>query len=297
MKIEDRFLKNVLFIGVMKDNEFIPKATGFLAAVPSKKDEAFVYVVTAEHVISGLQQKGISNPHIRINKEDGTSAIYPTAYEHWHFHPDPKVQTDVAVAAVGIPLDDGMDPLFVDIAAFVTPEKFKEYEIGVGDEVVAIGLFSNHYGKTKNIPIVRVGNISALPDEPVFTKYCGYMDAYLIEARSIAGLSGSPVWYNQPPVRLSKDGFRIVRGGGNYLIGLIHGHFDVKNLNHDAVQEDEGNSTSAINTGIGIVVPAYRILETIMQPELEKRRSHVKNRMSEIESETTITPNNEIQEK
>jgi hypothetical protein len=57
-----------------------------------------------------------------------------------------------------------------------------EEKIGLGDEVFVVGLFRSHYGLQRNIPIIRVGNISMLKGEPVFTDYCGYTDAYLIEA-------------------------------------------------------------------------------------------------------------------
>jgi hypothetical protein len=50
-----------------------------------------------------------------------------------------------------------------------------------------VGLFSEHQGAERNIPIVRVGNIAAMPEEPVLTTSWGAIDAYLIEARSIGG--------------------------------------------------------------------------------------------------------------
>ena len=40
--------------------------------------------------------------------------------------------------------------------------------------------------------------------EPVWTCYCGYTDAYLIEAMSIRGLSGSPVFINIGELGLSE---------------------------------------------------------------------------------------------
>jgi hypothetical protein len=65
--------------------------------------------------------------------------------------------------------------------------------IGIGDAVFITGLFSHHPGKARNLRVIRVGNIAAMPDEPVKTQR-GEMEAYLIEARSLGGLSGSPVF-------------------------------------------------------------------------------------------------------
>ena len=44
-----------------------------------------------------------------------------------------------------------------------------------------------------NLPIVRLGAIAAMPGEYIKTDW-GCLRAYLIEARSIGGLSGSPVF-------------------------------------------------------------------------------------------------------
>jgi hypothetical protein len=110
--------------------------------------------------------------------------------------------------------------------------------------------------------------------EKVFTKHCNYTDAYLIEARSIGGLSGSPVFITIPrrhPIPVSKDQVGLVETGETtYLLGLVHGHFDIENLNEDAVSDiDNGRG---INTGIGVVIPVEKILETIYQPELVEMR-------------------------
>jgi len=59
--------------------------------------------------------------------------------------------------------------------------------VSLGDNVFMTELFVRHIGKEKNIPIVRIGNISAMPEEPIYNKLFGNMDAYLIELRSLGG--------------------------------------------------------------------------------------------------------------
>jgi hypothetical protein len=51
-------------------------------------------------------------------------------------------------------------------------------------------------------------------------------------------------------------------------LGIIHGHFDVRN--EDVIADDIAEGLGAINTGIGVVVPVEKIMETICQPELSK---------------------------
>src|SRR5437764_1528196 len=63
-----------------------------------------------------------------------------------------------------------------------------------------------------------------LPDEPVLT-IRGYVKAYLVETRSIAGLSGSPVYLNLPETSIGPEGKLQVRGGaGVIFIGMMLGY-------------------------------------------------------------------------
>jgi hypothetical protein len=82
----------------------------------------------------------------------------------------------------------------------------------------------------------------------------------------------------------------------------MHGHFDVEDLNADVVLEDQGDATSGIHAGIGVVVPVEKIIETIMQPALiEMRRKIVEEDRAnngaasdlamEISSTTNENPN------
>ena len=108
----------------------------------------------------------------------------------------------------------------------LTKDIISERSIGIGDELFMTGLFINHFGANKNIPIVRVGNISAMPDEPIKTQKFGEIEAYL---------------------------------------RLLHGHWNLENATRDVVLEDSYQDKSNINTGIGIAVPAAKILETLEQ--------------------------------
>lgn len=133
------------------------------------------------------------------------------------------------------------------------------------------------YGKNRNIPVIRAGHIAALPEEPVHTRY-GYMEAYLIEAQSIAGLSGSPV-LSMPNIGIEGFNFALGDRGKNLmpgprLLGLVHGHFDVPNLNEDVVTDSDVPAHS-IHIGIGVVVPTSKIRETIDHPDLVKMRQDI----------------------
>jgi hypothetical protein len=279
MLVPDWVRKNVFFIGMKKEGRFFPRATGFF--VGWEEDQwTFVYMVTAEHVISMLMSGGY-DIWARFNLKDGTAEEVKLPSDRWKFHPDEMTRTDVAVCAARV-LNSGGDidlnaiPLNGRLESVVSEEIRREQNVGLGDEIFVVGLFRSHHGAQRNVPIVRIGNISAMREEPVWTKYCGYIDAYLIEAQSIGGLSGSPVVFHMPPFRVIDANLRLSKGRQFYLLGLIHGHFDIQNLNQDVVTDSEARASQGINTGIGVVVPVERIVETVRDhPDIVDERRQI----------------------
>ncbi len=259
MTIPDEIRKCVAFVGFqLADGSTQLAGTVFFVSreMEGVKDRTFSYAVTAKHVIEGIGRKGLSTLLLRLNTAAGR-AIWATSRLHsWHFHPDdPSV--DVAVARFY--LDEKLDHLCCPLALAATPDIVAREQIGVGHEVCLAGLFSPHHGRERNIPIVRVGNIAAMPREKVNTKV-GDMDAYLIEARSVGGLGGSPVFVHAGYIRHAD----VSAAPQLFLLGLMHGHFDVKSLRKGATED--ALDADAINMGIGIVIPVDKIMQVINQP-------------------------------
>ncbi len=225
-------------------------------------DFAFGYAVTARHVIDGIKDKGIASVFLRVNSRTGLKWIDTPAIG-WISHPNPLVD----VAIYRMVLTDDLDHFAWPVRGFLNSETIYKEKVGIGEDVFFTGLFSQYHGRSKNIPIVRVGNIAAMPDEPVSTEF-GLMQAYLIEARSIGGISGSPVFINiggGGPTR----GIFVSTLAKFQLLGLVHGHFDMDNLEQDLIAED-GLKKIGINTGIAVVVPADKIFEAINQFSAEE---------------------------
>jgi hypothetical protein len=282
--------RSVVFIGnVDPEGAFVPRATGFLVHAARFLPGAmfFPYLVTAEHVVNAMHQKGMEL-HCRINLKDGKTAVIPLTGKWW-FHPpsdNPSdLQTDVAVMPFGL-RPDLVDHEYISLTD-TAPHVDRIARLG--EEVFLMGLFKSHYGQRRNIPIVRIGNIAALPAEPVETSYCGPVDAYLVEVRSIAGLSGSPVFKNaegkmpwpkrEPlPVSAADRANREQRRREEidwfdwHFVGLVHGHFDVKNFTEDHAVDDAATMRNEVNTGIAIVIPAQKVIETIFQFELQREQ-------------------------
>lgn len=276
MQIPPELKNNVVFLGVMDGDTYLPKATGFIVGTHMKYGTV-LQLVTAEHVVVGLRNKGHEQVYLRTHLPNLDPQPI-SLLDNWYFHPDAERNpADVAVCPISFRGFGDDEVVVLDPEAFVTPKNIESREWGVGDEIVVVGLFRNHYGRRKNIPLVRIGSLAALPDEPVKTRW-GFIEAYLVELHSIGGLSGSPVYIHHPPFRIDKDGKpQVITGARLNLLGLMQGHFDIPTLNEDSVVEDD-NEGGSINTGVGVVVPAHKILETINHPDLYARREALDTR-------------------
>lgn len=237
--------------------------------VPGKADP--VYVVTARHVIDGIRSKGLTDTYLRFNRKSGDTGWLQIPINSWFYHPNDS-SVDVAIARTTVP--DEFDHLVCPYSLCITDDLMKLNEVGLGDEVFITGLFRHHYGKQHNIPIVRIGNLAALGEEKVITQRFGEIDACLIEARSIGGLSGSPVFLNLGSIRMLKGKLKTEPSQSVVLLfGLVHGHYDTEATVIDQTESDMAAplTTNLINTGIAIVVPFHKIDEVVLAFENQQR--------------------------
>jgi hypothetical protein len=269
MPVPDDIRKCVAFIGFqVADGTFRLAGSAWLVGdeVPTS-GVCWSYLVTAAHVVRSVRDLGCDKIYIRFNLTTGTTGWLASALAEWYFHPT-DAAVDVAVLRVGLP--DTADHLLYPLASFATEESIARDGISVGDEVFLAGLFANHFGQQRNIPIVRVGNIAAMPEEHVITRM-GPIEAFLVECRSIGGLSGSPVFAHLGLVRYVDGKVQFAQRGPVFrLIGLMHGHWDVKEIGSDAAKRDADVASIAksVNMGIAIVVPAWKIYEVIKQTSI-----------------------------
>jgi hypothetical protein len=240
-----------------------------------------MYAVTAKHVVDGIAKYSADgNLYLRVNLRIGATIDLKTNVKEWVFH-DSDTTVDVAVHLFGIPSEvrKEFDLMALPVGMCATQEVISQEAIGIGDGVFMTGLFTHHVGQRRNIPIVRIGNIAAMPEEPVFLPDFGEAEAYLIESRSVGGLSGSPVFVHLGIVRIDKKGIPVAStdnkglrttSGPFYLLGLMHGHYYESTGDVMAIMKD--GKAESVNSGIAIIVPATKILEVINQPRLADQR-------------------------
>jgi hypothetical protein len=163
--------------------------TFFVVGVAGKHGNTFTHAVTAEHVAENVD----GGPFFfGVNFKDDKAGWLRSDLKWW-YHPK-ESNTDVAVTIMAP--SERTDMEYIPEAIFAADETIKRDNIGLGDEISVVGLFTNFVGTSKHFPAVRTGNIAdkvPMPDGP--------MEVYLAEGRSIGGLSGSPVFV-RPTTRI-----------------------------------------------------------------------------------------------
>lgn len=277
MRIPDRLIKSVGFVSRYDptlDDQPQPLqygGTAFIVGVRMNEKLGFAHLVTARHVAEAIEP---AEAVIAMNAKDGAPLFLRTGDQKWFYHPTEKDSVDIAVLPFGSARFDEYDITWIPEEAFATDKKIADFDIGLGDELVIIGLFTRFFGSTHLIPIVRTGNIAMMPRDKLPIKGFGEMEAYLAEGRSIGGLSGSPVFVrntvNMPGVMAGGKPGQISGLGPLHLLGLMHGHWDLP------VSFSKAEQTEAVNMGVSIVVPAKKILEVLYHPELvAMRKEHL----------------------
>jgi hypothetical protein len=178
---------------------------------------------------------------------------------------------------------------------FVEENDIKSGKVQVGNEVYMIGRFISHEGKLRNTPSARFGNLSMMPDEPIYVDTTTPpQESFAVELRSMCGYSGSPVFVtpeNDVNRRFAGSAF-----GPDLLLGVHWGHIVepwtvetkiIKKIRQTALADDEIEVDQvAANTGMNGVVPAWRLKELLDMPIFkDEREAQEKEELERIKRE------------
>jgi hypothetical protein len=270
MRVDDLARKAVVFVGSEIAGKFIPLGTGFLAGV-RHQNTPLIFVVTADHVIDLIATDSIA---VRMNRASGDAAIVKSDKQRVIRSSDRS--DDLAV----FPLPPTPN-VYDHTSVLLDREDYKKilgeiWKPELGDEIVTAGLYTSQYGSTKNVPVVRIGHIAMLPDEPVLS-HRGIVKAYLVEVKSIAGLSGSPVYINLPHIVVVNGRICIRDGSSLICIGVMLGYHLVASVDDQIfvpqTQGEEVTSEFSLderNTGFAVVAPIEKLFDIMDRRDVQK---------------------------
>jgi hypothetical protein len=276
-------------------------------------DEAFgIYLVTARHVAQALG----STFAIRFNKIGGGAATEIVENADWTYSVE-KTE-DVAVLHYGCP--DWADCKPIPGSVFIQPFDDENADrrmprsegVGVGDLASVIGLFRLLHGKRRNLPVVHTGHIALLPQDekvPVTDSRTGETyeaEGYLVEAHTLPGLSGAPVF-----VRGSEMvAVRATRQATGSIPQELYKEQDILARIHtplsflgiwrsswegdpsDLAAAQKGLSGVRVPLGFGLVIPGRKIAETLNLPKLldSRRAEHLRRQRAVAMTEDVALP-------
>ncbi len=275
MHVDDRVRKSVVFIGATNQRGFSPYGTAMLGLAVFE-DMGNIALVTAKHVVDSIPGDEI---HVRVNMKAGGAEVYKVAKNLAITFNDKALD----LAIFPITLDPITHDIFViNLSTANWEERVAEHgEPSTGDEVCVVGLYTTHYGHIQNIPIVRIGHIAAVPQEKVMTDV-GYVHGWLIECHSIAGLSGSPVFYNVPLMRVKGEALQYVKRPVYIPLGILIGYHVIESVEDEiAVPQYQQNpddreykkppsTVDERRTGFGVVIPIQRVFQVFESEAMKK---------------------------
>ena len=279
MRIGINPTKMVIFFGVggPEPNDIKYGGTGFLVT-DREQGTHIPFLITCRHVAEHLSK--YQSFITRVNQRGGGAQTFTFEYGmlNWIYHPDPTV--DVAGALVWI-LPGALDIVHGDVSE--EPFLAKSDEVQWGDAISLIGLFRLHAGKQKNVPFVHSGHIAVLPDKservPIrnrVTKELDLAEVYLVEAQTLDGLSGSPVFLHESvEIGVPERGVARRVFGNVRLLGVYGGSWDGEPGVVLAADRDfRGNVR--VPVGVGIVTPIEKVIELIRSDGMKKGREEAR---------------------
>jgi len=272
-RIDDVILGCAIYLYPSKQKAVVGEqvgGTGFVVGVRSEvcPQGAYLYAVTNYHVVN----KYLGNsPVVRLNTKQGDFDAIEFNTSDWTGHPNGD---DIAICPLGLHPDHEVNYISTD--RFISQEIINLYNIGIGDDAFMVGRFINHEGKQRNTPSIRFGNISMMPLEPIKSPLGILQESFLIEARSMAGYSGSPVFVYIPPLsKRPRSRDLKTRGFGPWLLGVDWGHIPIV----EVVKEKGGRQEVPegwwveYNAGMMGVVPVWKLRELLDEPKFKTSRN------------------------
>lgn len=293
-KIPARILNCVFYLYHSAENALAGEkfgGTGFFIGVPIADNAFLAFGVTNWHV---AVQTGASV--IRVNRKDGRADTFALDPSEWDFVPGGN---DLAIAYIPQLNPNEHDVNIVALDMIADQQRIQEDSINAGEDVFLIGRFVDHDGGPTNVPSVRFGNVSVMP-QPIKQPTGSLEPSYVLDVHSRTGYSGSPVFVYRT-VGADLGSHSVSLGPGDqflHLLGIHWGQFperwDIEDAGRDTVTNAAMLSADAKYvvglSGMTLAIPAPAIRELLNMPRIRTIIEEAKRGMAKMRADGQLPP-------
>lgn len=241
--------------------------TGFFVFRPIKGDDGHVFLITNKHVLPPEGTARSIRIRVTVGSADKPAVRFvevPIVGQNGKYVANVKLhpKQDFEVAVVNVTdtiLKEGIQGTWLPLDLLSTPQRLKDENITVGDEIFLLGYPDGIFDPRNVSPILRIGVIATVPLE-------GYafsevhraklllpdrIDGFLIDANVFPGSSGSLVILKQQASTIGPRGQALVSGAKKtpYVLGIVSGSIPISDTALGTTQR----------MGLGIVYSADAI--------------------------------------
>jgi hypothetical protein len=265
--LNEAFLRSTTLVEYQNGPNSVSVGTGFFLFRPTTEYRGQVLLITNKHVLP--PEGSARSIKIRVTVSTGEKAAVqfvevpivgadgkylPTV----RLHPNPGFD----VAAVNVTeaiVMHSIQGVWIPVGLLSTPERLKNENITVGDEVYLLGYPSAIFDARNASPILRTGVIATVPAEgyafnDTLRQQFGLpdrIDGFLVDANVFPGSSGSVVILKQQSTTIGPNGETMISDSKKvpYVLGIVSGSIPI---NDSALGSNE-------RMGLGIVYSAEAI--------------------------------------
>lgn len=267
--------------------------TGVFLGMPTGALElSFLYAITNWHV---AVRDGYSV--MRFNKRVGGTEILEFDPSEWEFPPNgpdiavllpkasevylsPWTHQVFAISTELLLTQEELAPLDPRLRTRPTIGGRPPLEIGPGEDIFMVGRFIDHDGRDTNVPSVRFGNISTMP-QPIEQSSGSTNPSFILDLHSRSGYSGSPVFVYRTPGSDLTTSFQTSTPTNHFIrfLGLHWGQFPEQwEISDGKIPSAHGTIVSVSEryikgmSGMTLAVPAWDIWEFLEEPIFQRER-------------------------
>jgi len=207
------------------DQTMLPLGSGFVTGVEKKGASTpqmwngWKFLVTAKHVVANQ-----SEIIVRVNAEHESKFVCKTLELQMQGQRQNVLSAPAGIdlVAISLPQIEGADPTVVSSPLLIDEAKMKDWNIGVGTQVLTVGYLYLYSGRKANFPVAKFGHISLITDEEWYPNNTSNLieQGFVVDIAGVPGLSGAPVFAYG--VEIETNPFRY-RQLPPYVVGVVKG--------------------------------------------------------------------------